>query len=72
MKVLADLFISSKEYLDPGSGSMLIQILIGAVLGAGVLIRVFWNKIKTFFGGKPQNDQSTAPDLDPTAIDKES
>lgn len=72
MKVLADLFISSNRYLDPGSGSMLIQILIGAVLGAGVLLRVFWNKIKAFFGGKPQETASKADDLDPTAIDQES
>ncbi len=58
-------------YLDPGSGSMLIQFVIGAVLGAGVLIRVFWNKIKTFFGGKGKEDLELDENLDPTAIDKE-
>lgn len=72
MKVISDILYSSTEYLDPGSGSMLIQILIGAVLGAGVLIRVFWNKIKAFFGGKSQPETKRAEYQDPTAIDEES
>jgi hypothetical protein len=31
-------------YIDPGSGSMLIQMLIGAAVAAGI----FFRKIKTF------------------------
>ncbi len=36
-------------YLDPGTGSMLIQGLIGAVAAAFVVGRLYWYKIKTFF-----------------------
>jgi hypothetical protein len=43
-------------YLDPGSGSFIIQIAIAALLGLGVAIRVSWSKIKTLFGAKPKND----------------
>ncbi len=39
-------------YLDPGSGSFLIQLLLAVLLGAGVAIRLYWSKIKTLFGGK--------------------
>ena len=39
-------------YLDPGSGSLIAQLLAAGVLGAGVLIKVFWSKIKAFFSGK--------------------
>jgi hypothetical protein len=39
-------------YLDPGSGSFLIQLLLAVLLGAGVAIRMYWSKIKTLFGGK--------------------
>lgn len=39
-------------YLDPGSGSFLIQILIAALLGVGVALRASWGKIKGFFGIK--------------------
>ena len=40
-------------YLDPGSGSFLIQLLIAALLGLGVAVRASWSKIKGWFGVKP-------------------
>jgi hypothetical protein len=40
-------------YLDPGSGSFLIQLLIAALLGLGVAVRASWGKIKGWFGIKP-------------------
>jgi hypothetical protein len=39
----------TQAYLDPGSGSFLIQLLIAGVVGAGFLIKVYWKKIKAFF-----------------------
>ena len=36
-------------YLDPGTGSFIIQILLATVAGIGYLVRVFWNGIKNFF-----------------------
>jgi hypothetical protein len=36
-------------YLDPGSGSFLIQILIALFLGSAFAIRTFWGRIKRFF-----------------------
>jgi hypothetical protein len=41
-------------YLDPGSGSFLIQLLIAALLGLGVAIRASWGTIKKWFGAKPK------------------
>ena len=38
------------SYLDPGSGSFLIQMLIAALLGIGVALRASWSKIKGRFG----------------------
>lgn len=43
---------SPHPYLDPGSGSFIIQILIAALLGVGIAIRASWGKIKGFFGSK--------------------
>ena len=41
------LFISDAyAYLDPGTGSMMIQALIGALVGVGITLKVFWYKIK--------------------------
>lgn len=44
-------------YLDPGSGSILIQLLIAALLGIGVAVRASWGKIKGWFGVKPNTDE---------------
>jgi hypothetical protein len=40
---------SSLLYLDPGSGSFILQLLLAALLGAGLVIRAYWRKIKSFF-----------------------
>ena len=37
-------------YLDPGSGSIIIQLLVAALLGAGFFIRSQWAKIKKMLG----------------------
>lgn len=44
-------------YLDPGSGSFLIQLLIAALLGLGIALRASWGKIKGLFGGKAKSDE---------------
>ena len=44
-------------YLDPGSGSFLIQLLIAALLGMGIALRASWSKIKGWFGIKPKADE---------------
>ena len=36
-------------YLDPGSGSYLVQVIIAAVLGAAFFFKNSWLKIKAFF-----------------------
>ncbi len=51
-------------YLDPGSGSFLIQLLLAVVLGAGVAIKIYWNKIKTLFGGKKPETMQTTEEKD--------
>jgi len=40
-------------YIDPGTGSFVIQGIIAAVVGAGFAIKMFWHRIKAFFTGKP-------------------
>jgi hypothetical protein len=50
-------------YLDPGSGSFIIQIAIAALLGLGVALRVSWGSIKKYFGIKPKSeDEDTDSD----------
>jgi hypothetical protein len=50
-------YASKLAYLDPGSGSFLIQLLIAALLGVGIALRASWGKIKGLFGNKPEADE---------------
>ena len=36
-------------YLDPGSGSLIFQIIIGGLIGGLFGIKMFWKNIKSFF-----------------------
>jgi len=38
-----------RAYLDPGSGSILLQLLIAGILGAFLVLRSSWGKVKAFF-----------------------
>lgn len=35
-------------YLDPGSGSYIIQVIIGVFFAGLVAVKMFWNKVKLF------------------------
>lgn len=45
-------------YLDPGTGSFVIQGIIAAVVGAGIAVKMFWHRIKALLTGKsaPEDD----------------
>ncbi len=51
-------------YLDPGSGSILLQILIASGLGAIFVLRSSWGKIKSFFQRSSPNDENDQDTLD--------
>lgn len=39
----------SLAYLDPGTGGMLLQIILGGVAGLAVAGKLFWHQLKSFF-----------------------
>ena len=49
-------FASPELYLDPGSGSVLLQMILAAILGAGIVLRTQWSKIKSLFKGKNSSE----------------
>jgi hypothetical protein len=51
-------------YLDPGSGSFLIQLLIAAIAGAGIAIAISWGRIKRLFKKNKQIDVDKDEDED--------
>jgi hypothetical protein len=38
-------------YLDPGTGSIIFQVIVAGLCGGLLAIKLFWGKIKTFFKG---------------------
>jgi hypothetical protein len=36
-------------YLDPGSGSFILQLILAAILGGLLVLRSYWAKVKDFF-----------------------
>ena len=39
-------------YIDPGVGSMILQIILGGFAGVAILGKLFWKNIKSFFRGR--------------------
>lgn len=57
------------NYLDPGSGSLLIQLFAAGLLGGiGILLKIFWGRIKAFVKGEkylpplPESDETAQED----------
>ncbi|GAC1451563.1 MAG: hypothetical protein NVSMB7_14160 [Chitinophagaceae bacterium] len=44
-------------YIDPGSGSYLVQVIIAAVLGIVFYFKTIWLRIKMFFAGRKKEQQ---------------
>lgn len=40
-------------YLDPGTASMVLQVLLGGAAGALVVGKLYWSKLKGFFLRRP-------------------
>lgn len=53
-------------YIDPGSGSIIVQALIGISAGAAYFIKVNWYRIKSWLGKKkddPKDDTASDSSL---------
>ena len=57
-------------YLDPGTGSMLLQLLLGGVAGFVVLMKMGWRRILGFLGLR--KEESAPPEEDKQPHDQAS
>lgn len=64
IEILLTPLVTHHAYLDPGSGSILLQVLIGGLLGLGFLVRAFWGRIKGLFKRSAASEE-TNPDDEP-------
>lgn len=54
---------TSHAYLDPGTGSMLLQGLIAGIAGGIVVLKLYWAKVKSFLSFTKKKDDKTDSEL---------
>ena len=42
--------INTEGYLDPGTGSMMLQVILGGIAAVAVAIKLYWHKLTSVFG----------------------
>jgi hypothetical protein len=45
---------TAHAYLDPGTGSIILQVLLGGVAGLTLACKLYWQKLLTMLGIKRQ------------------
>jgi len=48
-------------YLDPRTGSIFLQIVLGGFAGIAIIVRLFWTRIKEKFGGAKSRNETDKP-----------
>ncbi|MBA2528566.1 MAG: hypothetical protein H0V19_01150 [Euzebyales bacterium] len=45
---------AASAYIDPSSGSLIFQVVVGAAMAVSLGVKVFWRRIANFFSRKPR------------------
>ena len=43
---------SAQAYIDPGTGSYVVQAVVAAIAGGAMAIKVYWHNLKVYFSGR--------------------
>ena len=49
-------------YLDPGTGSMLLQVVLGGIAAVGVAIKLYWHKLRVAIGLGRKTEKPDEPE----------
>ena len=69
--IIADIFFGASKafaYLDLGTGSAILQGLIGAVAVIAIFAKVYWDRLMQFLGLKKKVDKTS---FDPDTVKKQ-
>ena len=59
---------AAHAYIDPGTGAMILQLLLGGIAGAFVVLKLYWQKLKDLIRPSPQvASERSASDRDEQA-----
>jgi len=64
MILLAALPEIAFAYIDPGTGSILIQGIIAAVAAIGVTLKLYWHRFVAFFRRSKESQEVGAAEVD--------
>ena len=58
--------VDAQAYLDPGTGSLILQGIIGTVAAVAAVGGLYWARVKAFFGRNNQPPPADIDDIDKT------
>jgi hypothetical protein len=56
---IAGFSAAAHAYLDPGTGSILVQSLLAGIAGAVAVISLYWHRLKAFFVNMRKSSRDT-------------
>ena len=45
-------------YIDPGTGALVLQVLMGGLAGAAVVLKMYWNRLSVKLGFRKETAQN--------------
>lgn len=69
LNMLLSPLASGHAYLDPGSGSFIIQLVLAALLGGGFALKAYWKKIVGHF--KKNNGEEMPENMEAVEVVEE-
>ena len=52
----------AQAYLDPGTGSMIIQVVVAGIAAGLLLVKTYWRRLKAFFSREAAEQAPPTPD----------
>ena len=50
--------LPAHAYIDPGTGSVLLQMILGGLAGLIVVLKIGWSRLGQLLGRKPKNGEN--------------
>jgi hypothetical protein len=60
--IMCGLVSPAYAYLDPGTGSIILQGIIGSIAAGVAIIGIYWQKVKAFFSSENASSESASPE----------
>lgn len=58
-------------YLDPGTGSIILQVILGGMAGALVIVKLYWHKFKEFIGLREGAESASKSEIEVSDLKQE-